>query len=416
MRKRLFSRDYALLWLGMSVSQLGDGAGFIGLMWWVQVQTKSAMLLGAMALVRTFAGILFAPFAGAMADRYSKRWIIVWMDVARGLIHGALAYMAWTGQFNIPVLLILVALSALCNELFGPAVSSAVPLIVDKELLPQANSWLRMTGNVVGIISYASGGVLVAIIGVPLLLLIDAISFILSAVSEVFIFIPQVMSEQHGQKGSMLADVKAGFQYVRANQILFSIMQVAAIINFFGSPTFILLPKFVEQHLGSTAAYYGYLYASVMLGTLAATLVIGFTKFVEENLWLVGNGIIAQGTLMLLFALLPRQMLLPRIGIFLILGFFNGLVNVYFGAVLQRSAAPEHLGKVFGILGMMSTALQPLSQGLAGMLGDRVAVPAILAACGGATGLGGLRFATIPNLYSFLGKEEQQVVEAGVTA
>lgn len=402
MKERLFSKDYALLWLGMAVSQLGDGAGTIGLMWWVQTKTGSAMLLGTMAMVRTLISVILSPLGGAVADRVNKKAIIVLGDTIRGLIYGLLAYLVYTDRLTPSLLLVLVAGAALCNVFFGPAVSATVPLLVSKANLARANSMQQITSNLVSIVGYSAGGVLVAFLGIPLLLAIDSVSFLLSAASEMFIAIPHLAAKGRATASHWVQDIKDGLQYVKQNRVLIDIMKVAAILNFVWAPTFILLPKYVQEHLGGTPALYGYLLAASMAGTLCASLLIAFSKVVERNLWSIIHGVSIQAVLLVTMVLLPSRWAAAQIGIFLVIGLLNGIVNIYFGAIIQRTTAPEQMGRVWGLINTMSGGLQPIAQGLTGILGDRISVPIIYLFCGSMQGLSGMRFSTIPNLRNFL--------------
>ncbi len=415
MKTKLFSRNYALLWLGMAVSQLGDGAGTIGLMWWVQVNTGSAMLLGTLAMVRTVISVLLGPLGGAVADRINKKAIIVITDTIRGLIYATLAYLVYHGQLTPAIMLTLVAANSVCSAFFGPAISSTVPLLVSKANLPKANSWQQITSNLVSIVGYSAGGVLVAFLGIPLLLAIDAASFLLSASSEMFIQIPRLVNKGKADAGRFLQDIKEGLRYVRQNRVLIDIMKVAAVLNFVWAPTFILLPKYVQEHLGGTPALYGYMLAASMAGTLCASLLIAFTKLVERNLWSIIYGVTIQSALLVTMVLLPGQIPALQVAIFWIIGLFNGIVNIYFGAIVQRTTAPEQMGRVWGLINTMSGGLQPVAQGLTGFLGDRISIPVIYLFSGSLQGLSGLRFSAIPNLRSFLTGDAEQTDDTAVT-
>ena len=412
MNSRLFTRDFSLLWLGKSVSQLGDGAGFIGLMWWVQSSTGSATALGIMAAISTLIRVALAPVSGVLADRLSKKTIIVLMDALRGVIYAALAFLAWSNQLSLASLILLASLNTICSVFFGPAITSAIPLLVSKDNLPRANSFLQMTGIIVQIASYSVGGILVALVGVPLLLMINGVSFILSAISELFINIPSTPAQESLVAGQFIQNVRQGLTYVRENTVLFKIMKTAAIINFVSAPLFILLPKFVGEHLGGSAEMYGYLLAAMATGTLLASLLIAFTKVVQRNVWTVMHGITFQGAIYITLVVIPRQWYQVHILLFLLTGFANGIVNIYFSSLLQRVVAQEHMGKVFGLLDAMSGALQPLSQGLTGVLGDRIAVGLIYIAAGGFGALGGLQFSLIPNLREWLSPAEDKTPRA----
>ncbi len=416
MERKLFNKDFVLLWLGMAVSQLGVGAGSIGLMWWVQSATGSALLLGSMAMVRTVVSVVLSPFGGVVADRFSKKAIIVLGDVLRGMFYGILAWLVYTNQLTPAVMLTLVGLNAICSTFFNPAITATVPLLVSKADLAKANSLQQITSNLVTIAGYASGGILVALLGVPLLLTINAAAFLLSALSEMFIHIPQIAAQGVAKATNFWQDLREGFNYARQNRVLIEIMSVAAVLNLVWAPTFILLPKFVQEHLGASSELYGYLLAAFTVGTLCASLLIAFTKVVERNLWLVVHSITPQAIAFIIVALLPAHWHAARIPLFLLVGFLNGIVNIYFGTVVQRTTAPEQLGRVAGLLNTMSGALQPLSQGLSGFLGDIFTIPAIYVVTNALEVVCGIRFSLIPNLRSYLASEDQLATEGAQAA
>jgi MFS family permease len=400
--RKLLHKDFALLFAGHAVSQLGDGAGFIALMWWVAARTGSAALLGLLAVSRTIASILVSPLAGAVVDRINKKAILIAADLVRTLTYALMAYLAYTNRLTAQALISLAVLNSVAAQFFQPATGASVPLLVDRSDLARANSLMGITGNIVSIISYGAGGILAAFLGVPLLMLADSVSFALCAAAEAFVSIPDVSSQRGAKKGNFLVDVKDGVLYVRTNRVLLEVMMVAAVLNFFAAPVFMLMPKFVQHDLGGSPAFYGYLLSASMAGTLLASLLISMTKIVEKHSWLVMHGITLQASTMAAFALLPRGLNSVRLPLMVVSGLTNGIVNIYFGAVIQRATAPEQMGRVFGLLATVSMVLQPISQGLAGILGDRIPLAAMYAVCAACVGLGGLRFARIPNLRGFL--------------
>lgn len=410
--KKLFNKDFVLLWLGMAVSQLGVGAGNIGLMWWIQSSTGSALLLGSMAMVRTIVSVVLSPFSGVVADRFSKKAIIVLGDVFRGLFYGILGWLVYTNQLTPAILLTLVGCNAICTTFFNPAVTATVPLLVTRADLPRANSLQQITSNLVTIVGYASGGVLVALLGVPMLLAINASAFLLSALSEMFISVPQTAARVGAKTSHFWQDLKEGFYYARQNRVLIEIMKVAAVLNFVWAPSFILLPKFVQEYLGASSELYGYLLAAFTVGTLCASLLIAFTKVVERNLWLIIHSITPQALAFIIATLLPTSWHAARIPLFLFMGFLNGVANIYFGVVVQRTTAPEQLGRVAGLINTMTGALQPLSQGLTGYLGDLFSIPVIYIVANSLEALCGIRFSLIPNLRSYLASQDESAMQA----
>lgn len=412
MTEKLFNRNFLLLWLGQSVSQLGNGAGFIGLLWWIQVTTGSAVALGTLAMMQTLVAIAIGPFAGAAVDRLDRKVIILLTDVVRGVNFCILGWLALSAQLSLPLLFALSAINAVCGQFFNPAVSASIPLIVPNSRLQQANSLNQVSVSLTNVISYGAGGVLVAFFGVPALLITNGVSFLLSAFSEAFITIPSVLSDKRKVTARLLtADLKEGFAYLRDNPVLFKVMQVAMILNFFSAPLFILLPKFVNEQLSLGSEVFGYILSAQMAGALLATLLLSAGGRGAPVQWVARFGLVIMGSLTILFAVAPVGMWWIHIGIFGLLGVLNSVVNVYFGTVLQRVTKPEFMGKVFGMLTTISHGLQPLSQGMSGLVAEFIRLPVIYGVCGLAVSGGGLQFGFLPGIKKFLGVQEESQPE-----
>lgn len=411
MKQKLFNRDFTLLWLGQSVSQMGNGAGFIALMWWIQTTTGSAVALGTLAMVQTLVGVAAGPFAGAIVDRLDRKSIIVLTDCIRGLTNLALGWLALTGQLTMPMVYGIAALNALCGQFFGPAISASIPTLVPNDKLEKANSLNQVTATMVNIIGFAVGGVIVATLGVPLLLFLNGSSFLISAISELFIRIPKLVREKAVLSAALfIRDIKEGFIFVRKSPVLFRILQVAMLLNFFGAPFFILLPKFVNEHMGAGSEVYGYLLSAQMVGALVAIIVLSTTSLIQKNLWIVRWSLVGQATALLALPFLPGAFWGIHASLFIIMGIMNSIVNIYFSTLMQRATPPEYMGKVFGLVGTMCQALQPASQGLTGIVAEVVRIPVIYTVSTIALGLGGAQFATIPGLTGFLSAKKNEEV------
>ncbi len=380
--KTLFTRDYFLLWLGLSVSRLGDGAGFLAVMWWVQQETGSVMALSAVALAGSIPRLLLGPFAGVAADRFSRKSIIVWMDICRGSIYLFLTYMAWSGNLQLPYLLITLALNAAASVFFGPAVMSAVPQLVKSSDLERANSLNQMTSTFVSVAGTAFGGIAVALFGVPVLLVINAGSFLLSALTEAFIRLPFVRSSDRLSWNGVLLDLRLGWDHLSQHPVLVKVLQVAAALNFFFPPFFVLLPQFVASDLSAGPQTYGYLLSILGIGSMMAMVVISVTSWIQRNAGLVLYGVAIQGVLLVVFAITPGHMLFIHFGSLFIFGFLNAAVNIFFITVIQRRTDPDHMGKVFGLLETITMALQPLSQGMVGPVATLTSIRAVYGGCG----------------------------------
>jgi len=403
MKKNLFTTDYVLLWLGQAVSQLGTSVGYIATLWWVQSTTGSALALGGLATVSSLVGLILSPFAGVFVDRWDRKRIIVTTDIIRGAVNCLLAAAMWNGTLTLPLLFLAAAIKSTCAQFFSPAVMAAVPQIVKNELLEQANSLQQITQNVCSMVGYAVGGLLIALTGIPALMLINGLAYLVSGLSEMFITIRPVRQSGKLTPKTFLNDLACGLAYVKTHTVLFSVMQVMIVINFALVPFTVLLPKLVGDHLGAGTEVLGLISSSQMAGMLLGALLLSLTTFVKKNYWVVRWGLSISACSLMLSPMIrgavwPVQLLLYGAS-----GAVMAIVNIFFFSTLQRKIDPAYMGKVFSLNSAMSLGLQPAAATLSGYLADRYPLAMIYVAFGVLVLLGNVRLLTTPGLDDYFG-------------
>lgn len=410
--QNFFNRDYFLLWLGQSVSQMGDGAGFIAVMWWVQSTTGSALALGTLAMAKGLVATLLGPFAGVLIDRLDRKKIIVATDVIRGVVYCTLGYLAWTNSLTLGVLITLSCISAACAQFMFPAVAAVVPLLVPDKGLEKANALNNVTRQLVGVAGYSVGGVLVALFGVPALLFLNGVSFLCSAASEMFIRIPRIQGEGEGLSAAIfVSDLREAVNYILGYRVLMKVILVAMLLNFFFTPFFVLLPMFVDVHMGAGSDVYGYLLAASMAGGVVATVILSTTRLVQNNLWLVKWGIVLQSAFFLSLPFLPTRLWMSHVVMLFVGGGLNLVVNIYFQTLLQRTTRQKYMGKVFSLVGTATGALQPAASGLAGAAASVFSLPVILTVGFSVSMLAGVSFTRIPGIDQWISSSEGKALE-----
>ncbi|MHC4500988.1 MAG: MFS transporter, partial [Planctomycetota bacterium] len=192
---RLLNKNFVLLWQGQLVSQLGTQAYAIAMMFWIKHQTGSATLMGLIMMVSQLPAVLLGPIGGAYADRHSRKLIIVLCDLVNGvvvLVLAAILFMASDGtDIVIAALFTVGIITSAVGAYFRPAVGAAIPDIVPTDKVAAANSMNQVSVQGATLLGQGAGGVLYRILGAPILFLVDGLTYIFSAVSEMFITIPQ---------------------------------------------------------------------------------------------------------------------------------------------------------------------------------------------------------------------------------
>lgn len=389
--QKFLNANLILLLQGQFVSQTGSQLFAIASFFWIKHATGSASLLGLMMMVLALPAVLLGPIAGTVADRYSRRSIIIVCDLLDGVVMlglFALATLAPQAQSALLAALFGVTLFiGTVGTFFRPAISAAVPDLVPEDKVAPANSLFQGSLQLAMFVGQGLGGVLYRLLGAPLLFLANGISYLVSAGSELFIQIPQQAVERaSGWKESVRAvkaDTVLGFRYAWDRVGMRTLFLYATFQNFFMMPIITLLPFYVENHLGARTDWYGYLIAAFGAGTLVGNLAAGVLRLRPER---------RRDLLLLSFLLFDGiQIVLAATGtpagalaVVTLAGLFQGFGNIHIVTILQLTTPSQVRGRVFGLLATLSGAAAPLGMALAGFAADLTGqnVPAIFATCG----------------------------------
>ncbi len=390
---RLFNRDFALLWQGQLVSQLGSQAFLVATMYWTMEATGSASLVGVVMMLSALPMVLLGPFGGTLADRRARVPILVVCDLVSGAVVLSLAGLMLSGRGSTGLtmvwLLAVVAVLGCVRAFFQPAVTAAVPDLVPPSKLPAANSLIQLSSQGSTVLGQAVGGVLYRLLGAPLLFVADGVSYLLSAASESFIRQPPVAKGPRKKPAAVLAeyvrDTGEGFAYLRRRPGLVALLVAASAVNFFLMPVFVLLPFYVEQSLGAGAAWYGFLLSGLSAGSIAGSVAAGLLRLPERHrgALLVGSFFAASVLLGLLGVATSRYLALALLTA---AGLASGLINVHVITLFQTATPPELRGRVLSLVIALAGAVTPLGMLVGGVLGDLTgkSLAAIFIGCGAA--------------------------------
>ncbi|MGI5507050.1 MFS transporter [Lentzea sp. CA-135723] len=195
------------------VSVVGDALSLVTLMVHVQSVLGKAIAVAALLLVGDFAPSLLSPLTGVISDRFDRRTVMIVCEVAQGVL---LAVIAFTLP-PLPVLLVLVGVRAVVGQVFIPASRAAVPSLVAPKDLAQANTALGLGSNSADVIGPFLAALLLPFLGVRGVLVVDAVSFGLSAL--LLLRLPKlVVPSEPGE--TVFTDVKAGVGEIWRNRAL----------------------------------------------------------------------------------------------------------------------------------------------------------------------------------------------------
>ncbi|MBN1374889.1 MAG: MFS transporter [Dehalococcoidia bacterium] len=387
---RLWNRDFLLLWQGQLISQVGQRAFNLAMIFYIKQATGSASLVGLMMMASSLPGVLLGPLGGTFSDNFSRKKIIVYGDLINGLFVLSLAILMFVlpneSGLSLGWLFVVATAGAIIFAFFTPAVQAAVPDLVPENKLDIANSLNQLALFVSLFIGMGLGGILYSATGAAVLFLINGITYFCSSGSEVFIRIPQVPVRKEAQ-GSVfkkfLADTKEGLQYVWNRKGMRVLFLVAALLYLFIAPMYMLLPFYVEDYLNLDASWYGYLLMSLGIGSALGYLIAGTANVRgRDQSRMIVSSLLGASIAMGIMGFLKQPLIV--LGVIFLVGLMAGIFMVKATTVLQLASTSDIRGRVFGLLATLTSGLAPLGWGIGGVIADLANrnIPAIYATCG----------------------------------
>ena len=380
MPHKLFSnKNFLLLLQGQSVTLAGTSIYIVGLTLWLKEATGSSTVIGLLHMVGIIPSVLLGPICGTIVDRYSRKKIIVLTDTLSGLLLIGIAIPILLRPEDSTLILSLLFLTMLIrgilSALFQPAINAALPSLVASKELDAANGILQSSSQISLIIGQLLGGVLFIALGFPALILVNGLSFLLSAWSEYFIALPHNKQRKTTNwritVNAFKADTLEGFRYIRYKPGLLTLFLVMTITTFFIAPLGILMPFFVEDSLKATPKWYGFLLAGFASGMFLGGILLAFISVastIRSKLVICALALFSACFISLGHTVTAQAALVMVIG----MGTCYAIMGVLIRSVIQRSTPSDIRGRVFGLLATATLALAPFSIGLAGIVGDLI--------------------------------------------
>ncbi|MBK9746727.1 MAG: MFS transporter [Chloroflexi bacterium] len=378
-------RNFRLLWIGESVSLLGDQFTLIAYPWLVLQLTGDALILGTVMALMGIPRALFMLIGGALVDRFSPRTIMLVTNAARLVLVGVLAALTLSDAIQLWMLYGFALLFGLADAFYFPGQSSIVPQILDKDQLQSGNTIVQGTAQLslflgpvlagglialVGGTASASADALPSMIGIGVAFGIDALSF-LASVGALWLMRPRRAVELDADQRSVIQSIAVGMRYLWQNEALRFILILIVASNFFiMGPMMIGIPVLAKTTLAEGAAAYGIVMSAFGGGALVGIILSGVLPRLKPAR--MGTILLTIQALMgVALALLPLSTATAYAAVMaLLMGAVNGYVNISFFTWLQKRVPEYLMGRVMSVIMFASVGLTPVSTALAGVLID----------------------------------------------
>ncbi len=378
------NRNLNLLLSGQFVSQVGDKFYMIALSFMVLHTTGSTAKMGTVLAAALIPSLVLGLVAGTFIDRCNRKMIIVGTDFLRGIIITIVACFYYFDLLSFPVILISQVLLSINSAFFDPTISAVIPQIVEQEDLIKANSKHQFINGFATIIGPAAGGIFVATLGYTAVFAVNAASFFISTIFELFLKLP-ANNRVKEMKTKFTTELVEGYQYIISNRSLMVLLFMVGVIHFFVGYIEVFIPVIALMFKENGPQALGFFHTSFGLGTIIIAFILSVSKFALDERKSLFIGIFLIG-IVFIFMGLPKLLLIDSfyvyLPLFVILGCTVMIAGVSFKTLLQKSVDNEYAGRVFSIAGSIANGSIPLAMIIFGFLLEFISLQNLLYLCG----------------------------------
>ncbi|UQW98690.1 MFS transporter [Rummeliibacillus sp. G93] len=368
------------------ISTFGAQVYAFAISFYILKMTGSASSFATNLICNILPRTLIGPFAGYIADTYSRKVIVIAAQlVSTVAIFGLLLYSLFY-TLSLPAIYITTVILSIASTFSSVGFTSSITGLVDEKRIQKAMSLNQMASSMAAVASPAIGGVLYGAVSIPFFLVIYGVASLLGAIIESTMNFSLFANRnvEKSTKESMFASIKDGISYIRLQPILMAIIWTALLINFFMGALQVGYSFLLIEKLKIISSHFGFIEGAMAAGMLFISGYLAARKEFQSPLIISKRGIAGLGILMSLVTL-PLLVPLPYEGMFAFyasLSLLNGallpLINTPLQVLMMRLIDDDYKGRVFSILETMAMALMPAAMILFGFLYDVLPAPWIL--------------------------------------
>jgi MFS family permease len=362
------NRNFKLITAGQFVSAYGDSLYAATILWIAAEMTNSTVQLSIIGICETLPAIVLGVFSGTIVDKFLKTRIMILSDFARALCILIVFLLYITSELNIYYIFAVTLVLGIFHSIYNPAQFAIIPEIVKEEEIQQANSVNTIMLNISNMAGSSSSGFIYRFLGVPISILINITSYIVSGICTIFVKPAKIIKTENTVFNihTVFADTVGGLKYIMGKPVLISCMLLSMTINIL-SGALILVPLYIKNDLNMSITIFGLAEGFGAAGMVFGAWLLANIKIKKtyEALFLSG---FLQAVSFLVIAIIPNPIILIAFrGIY---GLFNGTLNVLFVTKFQSEIDEEYLGRVYSVSYIIGTVSLPLAAVMCGFVAD----------------------------------------------
>lgn len=364
-------KHYIYFWIGQLFSLLGSSVISFVLIFWITIETGSAVIL-SIATVLTFLPIvIFSPIAGVLADRWNRKILIFIADFLQAITTFGLIIIFFLNIPNVWLVIFFTSLRSVFQAFHLPAANAIIPLMVPTDKLSRINGINYLFTGLISTIGPVLGATFYALLTIDQTLWIDIITFLIAFIPLFLIKIPSLPKKtEEKEKGSLNKDFKIGLNVIKSIPGLLALLLFGNMFNFFIMPYNTLIVYYVAIfHLGN-ATQLAIVMAFLQSGIFIGAVIVTIKKEWKRKIPIIVFGVSFVYIGIIIASLAPLgNFLIISIGSF-IFAFMFPIINTIIMTMVQTVVPPDKQGRVLAISITIATAVSPIGMVISGPLAE----------------------------------------------
>lgn len=378
---KLFHQNFSIMIVGQIISLFGSAILRFALSLYILDLTGDAAIFSAILAISILPMILLSPVGGVIADRFSRKKMMVILDFSSSIAVALFAVFLFQGQGSVLAVGVIITLLSLISSIYQPSVQASLPVLSSEDNLTKANGVVSQVSSLSQFAGPVLGGLLYATWGIEMVVIISSISFFLSAVMEIFLYIPfKKTVAVHGAIKTFFSDMKESLHFISKEMpLLLKIGIFCVLINLIVTPAItVAVPYIIKIILHVDDRLLGFAQGAIALGGIFGAISITFLSrlaTLKKSWW----GILMMGLMMIMGSISifgplinsDKQNTLLFIGFtsaIVISMFFCMIVNIILIVYIQKNTPNEMLGKVMALATSLTMCATPIGQIIYGSL------------------------------------------------
>jgi DHA3 family macrolide efflux protein-like MFS transporter len=366
---------YVFFWIGQLFSLLGSSIIQFVIVWWITVETKNPTIISIAFFFSFIPQFIVGLFVGVFVDRWNRKLLIGLSDFFQALTTFSLVLLFFFDVQQVWIVIMINSFRGLFQSMHWPAVNAIIPLMIPKKHLSRMNGLNYLFSGLINTMGPAIAGTLLLILPITLILWVDIITFLIAITPLLLIKIPPLPEKsfkKHEQ--SYFREFKEGFKVIKMVPGLLSLLFVATVLNFLGTPFSTLMVYFVEETHFGTVAHTAFVLATIQAGMFIGAIVVIIKGEWNKKALIIFVGIIIGEIGHLLSALAPpHNFIIIALGGF-IFAFIVPFVNTMFLTILQSVIPPEKQGRVMSNVITIATLVSPIGMVISGPIAELITI------------------------------------------